>query len=171
MLGAAGKEVEGWLSTDLDILDAVRAMNWSFLFRKNSIEAILAEHVWEHLDIDDARRAARNCYRYLKTGGHLRLAVPDGYHPDQAYIEYVKPGGSGIGSDTHKHLYTYRDLTTLLNGVGFEVDLLEYWDECGQFHYKSWEKKDGLVLRSMNYDKRNRIVPLSYTSLIVDARK
>lgn len=40
-------------------------------------DAFLAEHVWEHLSLDDAHRATRNCERHLRPGGHLRLAVPD----------------------------------------------------------------------------------------------
>lgn len=40
-------------------------------------DAFLAEHVWEHLSLDDAHRATRNCQRYLRPGGRLRLAVPD----------------------------------------------------------------------------------------------
>lgn len=171
ILGAADSTFEGWISTNIDDLDAVRGINWRFLFKKNSIAAILAEHVWEHLDSQGATRAARNCFNYLRRSGHLRIAVPDGFHPDPSYIEYVRPGGSGIGSDTHKHLYNYVDLTALLRSVGFEIDLLEYWDEEGQFHHTHWEINDGFILRSMHFDKRNRITPLSYTSLIIDAKK
>lgn len=40
-------------------------------------DAFLAEHVWEHLSLEDAHRATRNCYRFLRPGGRLRLAVPD----------------------------------------------------------------------------------------------
>lgn len=40
-------------------------------------DAFVAEHVWEHLSLADAHRAAQNCHRYLRPGGRLRLAVPD----------------------------------------------------------------------------------------------
>ena len=59
----------------------------------------MAEHVWEHLSEADARAANRLCFRYLKPGGVLRLAVPDGLHPDPGYIDEVRPGGTGAGVD------------------------------------------------------------------------
>lgn len=41
------------------------------------MSAFSAEHVWEHLSLHDAHRATRNCFRNLRPGGRLRLAVPD----------------------------------------------------------------------------------------------
>lgn len=41
------------------------------------VDALVAEHVWEHLSLQDAHRATRNCERHLRPGGRLRIAVPD----------------------------------------------------------------------------------------------
>lgn len=49
----------------------------SLLGPNGLVDAFLAEHVWEHLSLEDAHRAARNCHDYLHPGGRLRLAVPD----------------------------------------------------------------------------------------------
>jgi predicted SAM-dependent methyltransferase len=54
---------------------------WKFFFQESSLDAILAEHVWEHLSLNEASIAAKNCFKYLKHGGYVRVAVPDGYHP------------------------------------------------------------------------------------------
>ncbi|CAN0390551.1 unnamed protein product, partial [Discosporangium mesarthrocarpum] len=43
-------------------------------------DAFLAEHVWEHLTLPDAHRAARNCYNRLRQNGRLRIAVPNPNH-------------------------------------------------------------------------------------------
>lgn len=56
-------------------------------------DAFLAEHVWEHLSLEDAHRATRNCYRFLRPGGRLRLAVPD---PDW-YLFPLKSGARNSG--------------------------------------------------------------------------
>ncbi len=48
-------------------------------------------------------------------------------------------------------------------------NLLEYFDEAGNFHRSPWDASDGFVARSADYDPRNKEKPLSYTSLIVDA--
>jgi len=135
------------------------------------VDAILAEHVWEHLDCSALILAAQNCFTYLKPGGYIRVAVPDGLHPDEEYIDYVKPGGWGVGSDDHHVLYTYRTLEAVFALVGFETTLLEYFGERGTFHYQEWSPADGMISRSSRYDRRNRTRQLAYTSIILDARK
>ena len=97
--------------------------------------------------------------------------MPDGLHPDQGYIDQVKPGGWGVGSDDHHVLYTYRTLNTAFASVGFENLLLEYFDERGMFHYQEWSPADGLIRRSARFDSRNRTRELAYTSIILDSRK
>lgn len=55
------------------------------------VDAFVAEHVWEHLSLQDAHRATRSCQRYLRPGGRLRLAVPD-----PAFYSSASPGFSSI---------------------------------------------------------------------------
>lgn len=54
---------------------------------------------------------------------------------------------------------------------GFEVKLLEYCDETGQFHFNFWEEKEGFIYRSKRFDHRNAEGRLGFISLIVDAVK
>jgi predicted SAM-dependent methyltransferase len=172
VVGASGFFDHGWIPTDIDVLNLLRPRDWGMCFDKNSLEAILAEHVWEHLTVDEGIVAARHCYQYLKPGGYFRVAVPDGLHPDAAYIEYVRPGGIGSGADDHKVLYTYQTLREVLVQAGFdEIELLEYFDESGQFNDTAWRPEDGMIRRSKRFDKRNADGSLSYTSLIIDAKK
>lgn len=46
-------------------------------FPDNSIAAIYASHLLEHLYLDEAVRLLRECYRVLSHGGFLRVVVPD----------------------------------------------------------------------------------------------
>lgn len=169
VLGASGYGQAGWLSTDISTLNLLAEKDWQARFAERSLAALLAEHVWEHLSAEEGALAARRCWRYLRPGGHLRIAVPDGLHPDPAYIAAVRPGGTGPGANDHKLLYTYRSLGELLTSAGFVVRLLEYFDEQGQFHATSWNPADGLVRRSLRFDPRNSGGQPVYTSLIVDA--
>ncbi|MFE5318394.1 hypothetical protein ACFQ88_06775 [Paenibacillus sp. NPDC056579] len=41
----------------------------------------------------------------------------------------------------------------------FEVSLLEYCDERGDFHYTYWNELDGKIGRSLRFDTRNKTVP------------
>ena len=160
-----------WFSCDIDLLNLTKEEDWKRLIGNNRLKNIFAEHVWEHLNTDDAEIANINCFNYLEKGGRLRIAVPDGFHPDPDYIEYVKVGGSGIGADDHKVLYNFKTLKSSLESVGFSVELLEYWDEENNFHFKPWDETNGLVRRSRLNDKRNDNGALKYTSLIIDAIK
>jgi predicted SAM-dependent methyltransferase len=171
IVGAGGVRYNNWFSTDYDILDVSTSNDWQRLFKPETIDRILAEHVWEHLSEKESQKALTECYRYLKPGGRLRIAVPDGFHPNPGYLEYVRPGGKGQGSDDHKLLYDYKSLSKELKLSKFKVELLEYWDENGRFHAVEWSSDDGHIHRSRRFDPRNRNGSLSYTSLIVDGRK
>jgi len=169
VIGAGSVNYEGWLITDLPVLNALSSMDWWCTFPRSSIDRILAEHVVEHWTEGEFRLFLRIVRPFLSRKGFVRMAVPDGFHPDPSYIDYVKPGGSGNGADDHKVLYNYITMTSILSEEQYDYNLLEYFDELGQFHRLLWETNDGLVQRSADYDPRNKEYPLSYTSLIIDA--
>ena len=169
--GASGIFYDGWIYTDIECLNLLIRKHWERYFRKDSIDAMLAEHVWEHLTIHDGLVAARHCFEYLKPGGYLRVAVPDGFHPDPKYIEWVKVGGAGPGAYDHKVLYNHESLKNLFLKAGFRVELLEYFDSEGKFHFVNWDSQAGKIHRSRRFDKRNVNGESKYTSIILDAYK
>lgn len=168
IIGAGGKTQDGWKSTEqseLDILhrdDFERCLEGAIGF-----ECILAEHVFEHIPEDNLTVAFRNCYDYLAVNGRLRIAVPDGFHPDKDYIDYVKAGNA----HGHQFLFNHKNLEFYLRQAGFEVSLLEWWDIYREFHYKPWNEIDGAIERCLASDPRNQDGKPHYTSLIVDAFK
>lgn len=172
VIGAGGLVHDAsWFCTEIHTLDVTKKENWEALFEKGKIINVFAEHVWEHLTPEQAEIGNKNIFEYLKKNGRFRVAVPDGFHPDPAYINHVKVDGIGPGADDHKILYTYKTLKASLEKVGFKIELQEYWDENGKFHYTDWNLADGKVLRSRRFDKRNEGGELKYTSLIIDAIK
>ncbi len=67
-----------WIMTTPEFeLNLASAIDFDFMFMDNSVDNFLAEHVWEHLPLHHLLMATRNCYRKLKPGGRLRIAVPD----------------------------------------------------------------------------------------------
>lgn len=168
MLGAGPCQFEGWFQTDKDIFDVSLPEDWSILFTPGSIDSLLSEHMLEHLSEDEARSALTECYRYLKPQGLFRLAVPDGYRRDPAYVKEVSPPNDG-----HKMLYDIDSLTAMLQDVGFETTPLEYFDAEEQFHAIAWDQNDGMIRRSVRFDAQQAFQRdgLFYTSLIIDARK
>jgi predicted SAM-dependent methyltransferase len=83
----------------------------------------------------------------------------------------VRPAGKGTGSDDHKVLFDYKLLAEELESVGFDVRLLEYWDENRCFQARRWSSEDGHIERSRLYDPRNQDGSLTYTSIVADAIK
>lgn len=171
VLGAGGIAPAGWIATDINVLDITSSTDWYRLLGARPVEALFAEHVLEHLEVDDAERALRNAWQVLRSGGRFRIAVPDGYHPDPNYIAAVRPGGHGAGANDHRVLYNHETLVDLATRVGFRVSLLEWHDRHGQFHRVDWNSDDGMVRRSLRLDSRNRDGRPNFTSLIVDAIK
>jgi predicted SAM-dependent methyltransferase len=173
VIGSSGWFDFGWIPTEQQFLDLTKPADWQRLFRPDSLDAMLAEHVWEHLTLSDAESAAKTCFTYLKPGGYLRVAVPDGNHPDPTYLEWVRVGGAWSGQVTndHKVLYDHKTLVQLFENAGFRVELYEYFDEAGTFHYREWDPQQGKIRRSKRFDKLNKNGSLAYTSIIIDAIK
>ena len=62
---------DGWVSTQENELNLPIIDQWEKITKDNEIEAILAEHVWEHLTYEEGLKAAENCYKFLKSGGYI----------------------------------------------------------------------------------------------------
>jgi predicted SAM-dependent methyltransferase len=175
VIGSGGsRHNKGWLHTEEYELNLLREEDWSRQFSAGSLEAILAEHVWEHLTYDEGIQAARNCYTYLAPGGYIRCAVPDGYFPDEVYQNIVQIGGPGPmdhPAASHRIVHNYKTLQGMFTAAGYEVRLLEYCDEAGEFHDIPWDEDQGFIYRSKRFDHRNREGKLGFVSLIIDAVK
>ena len=171
VIGANNKYQEGWIPTEVYTLNMLDPREWQAYFQPDTIDALLAEHVWEHLTLDDGVAAARQCRIYLKPGAHLRVAVPDGNFPDSSYLEFVRPGGIGPSAYDHKVLFTYRTFAKVFEDAGLVVDLLEYYDEHGEFHARDWDPEDGLIVRSKRFYTGRSFGDYPYTSIVLDARK
>ncbi|MEX2308343.1 MAG: methyltransferase domain-containing protein [Pirellulales bacterium] len=172
VVGSAGVFNEGWISSNAQYLNLLVDAHWQRAFGEHPVDAILAEHVWEHLTLDEGRRAAAQCFKYLRPGGYVRVAVPDGNHPDPTYIQWVDVGGTGAGAYDHKVLYTHDLLRNVFERAGFDVTLLEYYDEAGEFHRVPWDQSAGWIHRCQDRaEKRPDAKPANYTSIILDATK
>lgn len=164
----------GWIQTQETELNLLQRDDWGQRFKADTLHAILAEHVWEHLTYDEGREAAKICFDFLQPGGYIRCAIPDGFFPDEEYQNGVQVGGPGPidhPAASHKIVHTYRSITKMFEEAGFRVELLEWCDEEGQFHSRDWDEANGFIYRSKRFDHRNQNGRLGFVSLIVDAMK
>jgi predicted SAM-dependent methyltransferase len=172
IIGAGTQTWPGCLPTHKEQLDLLDPDGWAQSFGDRRVDAFLCEHVWEHLTEEEGRAAARLVYRYLKPGGFLRVAVPDANFPDAHYQTMAR---GEVPPDhpaaDHKIVYDYHLFADVFASAGFEVDLLEYCDESGRFHYNQWNPDDGPIYRSLRSDHRNQDGKIGFASLILDAIK
>jgi len=174
ILGAGNTCYDGWIATQQEQLNLLNRADFERMFGEEKPSAFLAEHVWEHLTWEEGIIAAKNCYDFLAPGGYIRSAVPDGNFHDPQYQALVKIGGNGDPAHpayTHKVLYDYRKFVAVFEQAGFQVQLLEYCDEQGEFHYQYWNEADGKIGRSLRFDTRNNDGRLGMVSIIIDAKK
>ncbi len=170
IIGAGETSYEGWVATDIPHFDALKKEDWEFFFKTHRPQNILTEHVLEHLTEDQVQKVLTNAYKYLKSGGKFRIAVPDAYHAEKEYIEAVKPGGWDIGSDDHKSFWSIDSLSTVGSKAGFKVVPLEYYTSDHTFRSSEYDFSDGYIVRSSKNNYTDPKVP-GYTSLIVDLIK
>lgn len=173
IIGAGQQTYPGWIPTQKEELNLLDRTDWVHSFGTRRIDALLCEHVWEHLTEAEGRLAAKLCYEFLKPGGYLRCAVPDRNFPDAAYQQMAQVGGPGPKDHPaadHKIVYDYHLFRDVFEGAGFFVDLLEYCDEQGRFHFNYWDPADGVIYRSLRSDHRNQAGKLGCVSLIIDAK-
>ena len=174
IIGAGEQRWPGWTPTHREQLDLRDEQSFRRWFGERRADAFLCEHVFEHLTLAEGRVAARLCCDYLQPGGLLRCAVPDVNLPDEIYQRTVRVGGPGPPDHPaadHKIVYDYRLFADVFSSAGFAVELLEYCDEQGRFHYRQWDVSAGPIYRSLLLDQRNRNGAIGFVSLILDARK
>ncbi len=171
IVGSGSIGFQDWFATDIQFLNVASENDFARLFKVKKIDKILAEHVLEHLTTEQLQSMAENFYKYSTPQINIRIAVPDGYHKNEEYINQVKPHGTGNGAHDHKHLFNYKSLSEIFEKAGFKATPVEYWDENNEFHtnYKNDDK--GTVRRSLINDKRNADGIPHYTSLIIDFTK
>jgi predicted SAM-dependent methyltransferase len=168
LVGAGYTEYKDWFTTDVSTLDLTDGKSFKRYFSDRKIDNILAEHVLEHLTDSEMKLMLGNFKKYSNKGVNIRIAVPDGFHADKKYIEWVRPGGNGAGADDHQHLFNYKSLSKYFEQYGFKSTPIEYWDEKGKFHSSYKNDGKGYVLRSFINDARNKDGKPHYTSLIID---
>jgi predicted SAM-dependent methyltransferase len=114
-LGCGGNTLEGFENHDADV-DISKALPW----KDESVDFILAEHVFEHVTPPDGMRFLTECLRILKRGGVLRLCVPViGVHLKHDHARDLIVG--------HGHLQALdRNIViTMLWAAGFELPKIQ----------------------------------------------
>lgn len=173
IVGAAETNQKGWLSTNEQWLDITKEEDWKKNFgKKNLVSHIVAEHVFEHLTTEESIKALNNMFKWLSQNGKIRIAVPDGYNPNNEYIRHVCVEGLGDDAADHKQLLNVDSLTALMQKAGFTAQHIEGYNADGTLTQNRWQAEDGFIRRSrQNNFQDSWSFPDAATSLIVDGQK
>lgn len=69
--GCGSNKLDGWVNHDIEV-DITKPLPYD----NNTIEAVFAEHVMEHVTPHQAFTFLEECHRILRPGGYCRITVP-----------------------------------------------------------------------------------------------
>lgn len=144
-LGCGEKHIEGYINIDIRHMPGVdKVDNIRFLrsYKENSIDAIYACAVLEHLTRWDYIHALQRWYDILKTGGTLRVSVPDfealsNYYRDTGDLKHLIGmlyGGQDYDENFHHMCWDFRTLSEDLKKVGFKEIYRYDWRKTEHAH-------------------------------------
>ena len=176
ILGAALTSQKDWISTNEEWFDISKKADWQRFFKnKKKLKRALAEHVFEHLTKSEMKTALNLIYDNLIKDGTLRIAVPDGNHPNPQYREHTGINGIGADASDHKQFITFEYLKSELENCGFKCVLREGYKSDGSLVNEKFNSELGFIIRSRNNKSFNMKYGWNFenanSSLIVDAYK
>jgi predicted SAM-dependent methyltransferase len=178
-LGCGGAVFKRWLNIDSEYpwhVDMLWDLTKGLPFLPEAcISAVYSEHFMEHIPRKVALTLMRDCFRGLRSGGHIRIAMPDlddmmknyaaGAHLPHDDKEFEEEFGGmfhtrcewfnvAMRAWGHTYVYNFEDAGLLLQAAGF-VDVVRK------------ELNDSDVPMLANRETR----PAVQSSLILEARK
>ncbi len=77
-LGCGHTLLPNWLNIDLNhVADLKADLSKDLVFFDDSVDYIYSQHFLEHIELHEAIRLLRECYRVLKVGQVMRICIPD----------------------------------------------------------------------------------------------
>jgi SAM-dependent methyltransferase len=86
-------------------------------FAADTFDLIVLREAIEH--VRDGEATLRNCFRALRAGGCVALTTPNLWDARRPVFAAMHRTWSGDADPTHTHLYSPREMATLLHRVGF----------------------------------------------------
>ena len=135
-LGCGKRYMEGWIHVDIinyDHVDIVTEIEHLSSIDSNSVDEIYVSHTLEHIGRRQFYSALNRWYECLKSGGILRVAVPDfeavvnRYQVEGNLEELLGMlvGGQRNEYDHHKMVFDFKLLSNAMKDIGF-IDIKKY---------------------------------------------
>src|SRR5271155_506224 len=105
-------------------------------FPSGSFDVVYHSHVLEHLSKQDAPLFLRECYRVLRSGGVIRVAVPDLEKIARLYLEALEKASQGIPGWAENYEWM---LLEMYDQTVRERSFGAFEEYCGQDPIPNWE--------------------------------
>lgn len=148
-------------------MDYVTSADKLDMFEDNSVDLIYSCHLLEHCRRHEVENVLKEWYRALKTGGTLRVAVPDFEKLVEVYTKtrdlklILGPlvGRQDYPENTHYLVFDFASLSELLTKVGFKNMHRYDWrktihrdyDDYSQAYIPHMDKERGTLI-SLNVE-------------------
>lgn len=139
----------------------------------NLVDRILTEHFLEELAIEDIDKLLKDCFRLLKPGGFMRIAVPDYNNPIDPVNRECLAKGKDPRWPENLTLPTYDLMRNIVKNSPFSnYKFYHYWDN-GEFIRQKIDYSLGMIKRTPDNDIRDKAPnrELSITSIVLDLFK
>lgn len=169
-IGCGNKIFDGWVNLDVQRSDGVDIVDDASILNKidnNSCDIIYACHILEHFGRNDVTDIIKVWHTKLKSGGTLRLSVPDFSKVVQRYLDTddideimgLVTGGHKDEFDRHGMIFDKKSLYKILISVKFN-NVREWdwhnvehgkYDDYSQAYLPHMQKENGLLM-SLNLE-------------------
>lgn len=143
-IGAGGTKIEGFVTLDYDPLTepdyVVNLEKDPFPFDENTVEVVVAHHVFEHLG-EGYFHCLKELYRVCKHGATIDVRVPhyrhDYFYDDPTHRRPITVGGMLLFSKKHNRLCKEQGAASSRLGDWLDVDFeIVNWDYVPDKRYR-----------------------------------
>lgn len=132
--------VKGKNITNMDILNMT--------YPNNSVDEILAEHLFEHIPFKDEERLFKECFRLLKKGGKLIVETPDMEWLCKQFLEAKDEFNSFYQVGAVDHYFGHGKSIEYRWGM-ITTHFFGNQNGGGQFHYNGYTKEKFIAISKL----------------------
>lgn len=171
-LGSGENYFKGWINIDLDSKKADLNIDLTkkLPFKNKSVDYIYSEHFIEHIEVEEAVKLLKECYRILKKNGKIRFATPDLNYIVFRYFFFWKKQ-DWIKKYGYSHLKTKAEMLNLSFREWGHKYLYNYEELERRFKEAGFKKSERQKLNKSNYKTFKKLESRNDSRLIIEAYK
>ena len=147
-IGCGGTFHLDWINIDVDPLDpSIQKHNFfdGLPFSDHTFDGVYHAHVLEHSPLRHAKNFMSECYRVLKPGGIIRVAIPDLEQIARLYLHFLENALKGDNHSQINYEWIMLELCDQMTRNQSGGEMFKYW------HQRIVPAKDFIIDRCGSY--------------------